>query len=66
VAFQVQNIAPDQINKRGNINLYDQTLQASVNVSFPLNLTGSETFDQANAMIKARAKELLQAAIPIL
>jgi len=49
-----------------SVNLYDPTTQEGVNASFPLNLTGNETMNQATDMAKVRAKQVLQAALAVL
>ena len=68
MALQIQNVTPDIANKRGNINLWnsDPNSNDSVNVSFAMHFTGNETLNQANDMIKARAKEILQQSIALL
>ena len=68
MAMQIQNVTPDITNKRGVISLYSpsQTGGDQINLSFDMNFTGNETLNEAQTMIKARAKQLLQDAIPIL
>jgi hypothetical protein len=68
VALQIQNVTPDIVNKRGNISLWnsDPNANDSVSLSFAMHFTGNETLNQANDMIKARAKQILQDSIALL
>ena len=66
MAMQVQNVTPDLTSKRGTVNLFDPTTGDNINANFPLNLTGNETLNQASDMAKARAKQILQAAVAVL
>ena len=66
MALQIQNITPDTANKRGNVSLWDPNSNESVSLGFAMQFTGTETLDQTNDMIKARAKEILQQSIALL
>jgi hypothetical protein len=50
---------------RANVNIINEDAPGStiVQVGFPMNTTGNETQNQVNDMIKAKTKEILQAAV---
>jgi hypothetical protein len=66
MGMEVQNVMPDIAGARATINISDPDANETVQVSFPMNFSGNETLNHAEAIVRSRAKLLLQAAIEIL
>jgi hypothetical protein len=66
MAMEIHNVMPDIAGGRGIINISDPEADEMVQVTFPMNFTGKDTLNRAETMIRARAKQLLLAAIDVL
>ncbi len=66
--LQVQNLMYDAKGQRANVNVINNDPPGGqiVQVGFPLATTGNETQNQVDAMVRQKAKEILQAAIALL
>jgi hypothetical protein len=66
MAMEVQNVMPDIAGGRGMINIADPEANEIVQVTFPMNFSGNDTLNRAEAIVRSRAKQLLLAAIDVL
>jgi hypothetical protein len=66
--MQVQNLTYDSKGNRANLILVDQEAGggSQVVVSFHLDTNGDDTQHQINERMKAKTKDLLQAAVALL
>jgi hypothetical protein len=66
MAMEVRNVMPDIAGGRGIINISDPEAQEVVEVHFPMNFSGSDTLNHAEALVRSRARQILLAAIDAL
>jgi hypothetical protein len=66
--MRIENITPNMKNRHAHISFMsmDYSQHAQINLNFDIRFTGNETLNDANEMIKTRALQLLQEAIPLL